>query len=96
MHGVSEIQRRNSGTPFAKQPGAYVARAIEIAVALSPVERNILEHRGTLPPIVADQALREGFDDFQLARAVKEHLAEFSGLHAMQRAAGVKRLGYLR
>lgn len=41
MYGISEIQRQ---TPFAKQPDAYVAKAIA-----AEFERNILKSRGTLP-----------------------------------------------
>lgn len=78
MYGTSQTIRNNlaATTPHerAQQPGAHTARAIEIAAALTPGERNIMNQTGQLPPIIADEARVAGYDDFLLAKLVREQL----------------------
>lgn len=93
MYGVNSIVRNNlaitTKSERAKQPGAHAARAIEIASALTPGERNIFNQSGRLPPIIADKALVDGYDDFLLAKLVREHLDYLAPL----READLRKIG---
>lgn len=78
MFGTSQTIRSNLAATTkvkrARQPGAHAARAIEIANTLTPGERNIMNQTGKLPPIIADKALVDGYDDYLLAKLVRDHL----------------------
>lgn len=60
--------------PEVTQLKTHAALAIEIAVSLTPGERNIMNQSGRLPPVHADRVRVDGYDDQLVADLVVTHL----------------------
>lgn len=74
MFGVSETQRQNANRPIAGREGAYTARAVEIGARLDANEVDRVIHTGLVPQYHLDKAAADGFDEFLIARAAREHV----------------------
>lgn len=74
MFGISETVRRNLTVLPAEREGAYTARAIEICARLTPDQTQTVVTHGLVPQTVMDEARAAGFDDFILAKRVRDHL----------------------
>lgn len=70
MQGIEHINFTNSPS-FAANPGALIAKSVEIYYKLNADEVEIFDKVGLIPERLAKPAEDQGFDLFALATAVR-------------------------
>lgn len=76
MQGIQHINFTNSPS-FAKNPGALVAKSVEIYYKLNADELETFDKVGTLPARLVKPAEEQGFDIFALTSAVRTVHAKY-------------------